>query len=88
MARTTLAPILSDELISEQLRLAERELCVDDPELCLGFPETVEDAIARLNPSGYCFIGWVWSRPHHWSFGVWFNVDSGRRAFAKPWWQA
>lgn len=65
----------------------EAELCVDDPELCLGFPETVEAALSRLNPSGYCFIGSVWSRIHHWSFGVWFNVDTGHRALAKPWWR-
>jgi hypothetical protein len=62
MSRSALQLILTDDLILEQLQLAESELRIADSEVCLGPPQTALEAFEDLNPSGYCDIGWVWSR--------------------------
>jgi hypothetical protein len=46
------APILSDAVIDDALRRAEREVCEPGDPRCYGFPYTVEDALQSLAPDG------------------------------------
>jgi hypothetical protein len=77
MTAPRLAPILSDDLIGDALRRAEREACAPSDPRCYGFPYTVEDALDSMTPDGWCRIGWVAGRGGRDTWEAWFHVDAG-----------
>jgi hypothetical protein len=78
MATPRLTPILTDAVIDDVLRRAEREVCAPGDPRCYGFPYGVEDALRSMTPDGWCRIGWVASRGGRDDWGVWFHVDTGQ----------
>ncbi len=77
MTAPPLAPILSDAVIDDALRRAEREVCAPGDPRGYGFPYTVEDALRSLDRDGWCRVGWVAGRCGRDDWAVWFHVDTG-----------
>ncbi len=84
MTAPRLAPILSDELIDDALRRAEREVCEPGDPRCYGFPYTVEESLGSLDHDGWCAVGWVAGRGGRDDWDVWFHGDTGQTRHAKP----
>jgi hypothetical protein len=85
MAPQRLAPILTDGVIDDALRRAEREVCAPGDPRCYGFSFSVEDALRSLTSDGWCRIGWVAGRSGRDDWDVWFHVDRGdMRPEAQP----
>ncbi len=77
MTAPRLAPILSDAVIDDALRRAEREACEPGDPRCYGFAYAVEDALGTMTPDGWCRVGWVAGRGGRDDWDVWFHVDTG-----------
>jgi hypothetical protein len=71
-------PILSDALIAEAMRRACAERFPGDPQRCEVFPLADVDALATLNPSGFCAIGWITSGWYQACFDVWLHIDTAQ----------
>jgi hypothetical protein len=74
-------PILSDALIAEAMRRACAERFPDDPHHYETFPRSDVEALATLNPSGFCGIGWIASGWYQACFDVWLHVDTAQLHF-------
>jgi hypothetical protein len=79
MNTTPLAPILTDAVIDDALRRAERGACEPGDPRCYGFAYTVEEALRSLDRDG-----WVAGRSGRDDWDVWFHVDSGRVCCGRP----
>jgi len=84
MTSAPLAPILSDAVIDDALRRAERAVCAPGDPRCYGFAYSVEVAVSSLDRDGWCRIGWVAGRGGRDDWDVWFHVDRGEVRCAKP----
>jgi hypothetical protein len=70
-------PSLTDELIREAMRRAEKAVCPPTDQRCHGFPYDAHRALANRTPAGWCVIGWVAADSGRQSWDAWYNVRTG-----------
>ena len=83
MATPRLAPILSDAVIDDALRRAEREVCAAADPRCYGLPYPVEEALRSMDADGWCRVGWVAGCGGRDDWDIWYHVDTGAVRHAK-----
>ncbi len=71
------APELTQAMIDDGMRRAEKVACAPFDDRCYPFPDPLKDARATCTPKGRCLIGRIVSNGGRDSWDVWIDVNTG-----------